>query len=287
MRHKLGNMSLLLFPFILCSCGGGSGLSTQPGESSDDYQQVIYNEDPVYDYELVDDAEKGRAIYPDEAYRILREIEAHNKETGYPFFESGYSVNSLYALLENDLLTDYLMEDETYIPGSYYYYEQNDSWLVQKAEGYFSAESEFFHGFYDNSEEGESYYTSSSVEEMVAHESSFRVSRIMDRFLSMTDKIAETQLKGAYDPTEIDSYTSGEGSLYINIYRTYSAGNTDVRYIYRIIYENYLPVFVIDQKVDNILGDVDYRNDDKHVRFRYEDFPIEEDPLDRFKERRD
>ena len=88
-------------------------------------------------------------------------------------------------------------------------------------------------------------------------------------------------------PEEIKCYSSGEGSLYINIYRTYSDYyNNPKRLVYRVVYDSYLPIFVTCQSIDGIVGDDEYYNDSKVVSFKYSDVEMENLNA-RFTERKD
>ena len=272
----------LLSVALLASCASG-----QDGSGAELTYSQVPEEILDYDYSLTPDPEKGEAIYPDVAYRKLKEIEAHNRENGVPFFESGYRARSIRMKTDGEYMGDYLMLDESYIPGTYYYYEENSYFLMQKAEGYFSAEEEFFHGFYDNDPEGETYYTPSSVAEMEAAKKSFRVGMIYADFLKLSEEIAKTELLHPNDPTQWRCYTSGEGDLYLNLYRTISDFDQEQRFIFRIVYEDYLPKFAIAQRIEGILGNEDYKSEGHSCEFSYSGIEMESGLITRFSPRRD
>ena len=72
---------LSLFCLGLVSCG--SGEPTSMGST-------LYASSENYDYPLVDDSEKGTAIYPDAALRQLRLIKEHNLQHGIEWPAGAY-----------------------------------------------------------------------------------------------------------------------------------------------------------------------------------------------------
>ena len=280
----------MLFISLCVSCGGNAGGVTSQSEDTTS-ENPFDSYDPSYDYELVDDAKYGKAIYPNVALRLLREIEAHNKENGIDFLAGEYSSYFQQMVVDGFSQGEYAIEEENYIPGKYYYFEKNDYFLVQSAKAFYyddyESPNEFYRGEYSNVS-GDHYYTSSSLGELSEYmNSDSHVESHHEAFLSLTERIAREQLTYVVSPKEIKCYSSGEGSLYINIYRTHSDFyNNPKRLVYRIVYESYLPVFVTCQSIDGIVGDDEYYNDSKVVSFKYSSVEMENLNA-RFTERKD
>ena len=280
---------MLLIPLCV-SCGGNTSSSASLSEDTSS-ENPIDSYGPNYDYDLVDDVELGKAIYPNVALRLLKEIEAHNKENGIDFLSGEYSSYFQEMVLDGSSQGEYAIEEENYIPGEYYYFERNDYFLVQSAKGFYyddyESPSEFYRGEYSNVT-GDHYYTLSNLDELSEYmNSDSHVERHHEAFLSLTERIVKEQLTYVVSPEEIKCYSSGEGSLYINIYRTYSDYyNNPKRLVYRVVYESYLPIFVTCQSIDGIVGDDEYYNDSKVVSFKYSDVEMENLNA-RFTERKD
>ena len=280
---------MLLIPLCV-SCGGNTSSSASLSEDTSS-ENPIDSYGPSYDYELVDDVEYGKAIYPNVALRLLKEIEAHNKENGIDFLSGEYSSYFQEMVLDGSSQGEYAIEEENYIPGKYYYFERNDYFLVQSAKGFYyddyESPSEFYRGEYSNVS-GDHYYTLSNLDELSEYmNSDSHVERHHEAFLSLTERIVKEQLTNVVSPEEIKCYSSGEGSLYINIYRTYSDYyNNPKRLVYRVVYDSYLPIFVTCQSIDGIVGDDEYYNDSKVVSFKYSDVEMENLNA-RFTERKD
>ena len=286
-KYRFREKKIALLPLfaalILSSCGESSSMSSSWELTLSNVPEEVF----AYEYSLEDDANKGEAIYPDVAYRKLKEIEAHNKENGLPFFETGYNANNTTTLVDGTLLGPYVIQDEHYIPGEFYYFEENSYFMKQTAESYYYLEDEFFHGFYDNNSAEDTFYCPSSVETMESRKDRFRIHSIYEEFLQLTGEIAKKELEHPSDPEDWRCYSAGEGSLYLNLYQTISTFSSETRYIYRIVYENYLPIFAVSQKVDGIFGNDDYCNEAHWFEFSYEDIEIEPDLVFRFRNRRD
>ena len=271
---KLLIISLTALYLASCSSSSSSSSSSAAStiDSSSEESSSIAGES-TYDYSLKSDEEKGRAIYPDEAYRLLKEIQSHNIENGVPWPENeAYSCSCKNIHIEDELLSNYDIQYENYVPGEYYLWEKNLSFLHNVAEGYFYDEGEFFHGYYDNEADPEvyPYYESSDVSEMEEAAATPLREYFYQCFLDIVDAIEHNEFGNVIYPQEIECYTAGPGSLYINIYHTdASVEYSDQRIIRRVVYEDYLPVFAINQRVINITEDDDYTNSYSSVSFTY------------------
>ena len=286
MKMKKTLLVLLSIPFAF-SC-----TNSNVSSSSSSYNQIIYNEEPDYSYSLVDDDRYGKAIYPNDAFIKLKEIEAYNRENGNFYFEDTI-YNSKYSKMsiEGPMMVDYVIEEEHFIPDFYYYYEKNYYFMKQVATGFFYDDyenpDEFFYGEYSNDTDGDKYYTLSSLDDMNEYiETNRQADNHYNHFVAISDKIARQQLQDIVQPEDIKCYTKGEGSLFINIYRNMSLNGVPYRQIYRIVYDNYVPIQCTYQTVYGILGDADYYNGGEVVTFSYGEVELE-NCLSRFKNRRD
>ena len=263
---------LVLFLAPLCfSCGEASN-------SDSDYKQIIYTDEVDYDYKLIDDDRYGTAIYPNEAYRKLREIEAYNRERENTFFSDEYRSVYQYNVVELGKETDYVREEENYIPDQYYYYEEDLYFLKQNAKGFFYDDydnpNEFYYGEYYN-EVGDVTKTCepSSVEVMKSYVQYNRhVDNHYDKFLKISHRVKNEHLVNIVNPQEIKCYSNGEGDLFINIYRTrLGHNNKTIRSINRIVYEDYRPVLTVCQTIEGIFSDEDCSYDIEMALFKYSD----------------
>ena len=288
---KLHLLSLIIIPFLASCTPKPSGNNNKEEEK---HNQIIYTDEIAYDYDLEDDERHGTAIYPNQALIMLKQIEAHNREVGFEsFFNASYRSFIEDMIISGEMQGEYIVEEENYIPGQYYFHEKNEYFLKQTATGFFyddyETPNEFFYGQNDVEDLENSYYTPSTVEAMTSYVEEHRV--VEDHyewFLNLTKKIANDTLKNIRDPQAIKCYTSGEGSLYINYYRIHNDySNRSVREIYRIIYRDYKPIFATYQNVSGILGDEDYYTRIEVASFRYADIEIEENLQSYFHERRD
>ena len=249
--------------------------ASQKGGASSSYDQIIYEEDPAFDYELTDDETYGRAIYPDEGLRLLKEIKAHNAENGIEW-PSAYRAES--GSFRGGFLNipQYLQRKrETALPEEYFaiqdYRQGDDVPQGVISSTIYRLENEQFVCETMNQVGGDPTITPSSKEEMEAFaaENADPEAYYAD-FLRIVDFIIEEELSSPIRPQEMSCYTLGEGSLYINVFRSYAnMDRTPVREIHRIHFDHYLPVVALTQNAENILVDRDYANQLEDARFFY------------------
>ena len=283
MKHNHKPILLTLGLLTLTSCGTGTSTSSSAPIS------MLYLEPEEHQYSLADSPEYGTAIYPDEAMVLLQEIESHNRENGVPWPSGAMSSSAIAVTIDGEKLAEYAVEEETYVPNSYYYRsEAGVGWLELHVEAFFEEDGEFLYGKYDNRDVPESYYETSSVRMMeYEHEDRSWKQAHYEEFVEISHLILEGEDNHVSSPYDFSCYTSGEGSLYMNIYHQFSSPyDIDRRIIRRIVYKDYLPVFAVNQMVDDILGGESYRNASRSVSFTYGEVEIHEDLKTFFGERR-
>ena len=254
----------LTLPVSACSSPASSSASGSSGTS----------EASGYGYSLKEDSAKGRAIYPDEAIRILREIKARNAENGLSWpDDDSYSAYYKYIRLGADGTSEFDLRYEDYVPGEYYFRE-TEAPGAHKAEGYFFDGGEFFHGISDSTrpeEDGLPYYTPSTVDAMEKTAAgSPTIGEIYQEFTGIVESIEKSELVDVAEPRDFYCYSAGPGNLYLNIVHDRpSRTMADERIIRRIVFEDYFPVFAIDQTVVDIFGSDVYRNEYRAASFAF------------------
>ena len=259
-KHKRTFLLLSLFCLGLVSCGWSEPTSMG---------STLFGPEESYDYPLVDDPMKGRAIYPDEALRELRRIKSHNAEHGVDWFEGRYASVDSILKIEGDTPFDYCIDREYYIPGQYYLHEREVPVLLIQAEGYFMLNEEFFYGVRDLDETRTRYYEPSTIEAMEEHwENNNLRDEHYESFLSLVNEIEQKELESVPYIEDIQCFCREPGDLYINVYHCINMGfGNERRVIARIVYEDYIPTFATIQTIDGIVGDVDYSGYARTVSF--------------------
>lgn len=259
-KHKRTFLLLSLFCLGLVSCGNGEPTSMG---------STLYASSENYDYPLVDDPEKGTAIYPDAALRQLRLIKEHNLQHGIEWPTGAYKTTDLFMTIDGGYFTSFSLSIENYIPGEYYLHELEYPTLQIQGEGFFELEGEFYHGVRDLGGQDERYYETSSVEEMEAFHLTHNVRNShYASFLAIVAQIELKEFSAIPEPRDFQCYTEKEGDLYINVYHTIDMGfGNERRVIARIVYEDYLPAYAIVQTISGIMGDADYQVQSHSVSF--------------------
>ena len=279
------NIKRCLFLSCLFICLTGCGESS----TSDEYKQIIYTEEPEYDYELFDDDRYGKAIYPNEAYRILREIKAHNRQEGIDWPEAGYYVESSDTIsLIGNLPVSGTKNKEIYLKDEYYNLynatiSNTDGSPILNAynDSFYYEEETFYHkrSVYEDNTQEPPYIEESSISQMEGFKlMNSIIGDQYDNFLSIVKSIEDEQLKSVINPQQIKCFVKVDehdeqipGYLTININRQHTLANgKPYRMIYRIVFEDYMPVMAVNNKVTSILINSDYRSELKMTKFIYD-----------------
>lgn len=270
---------LIITSFLTCLC---ACKKANKSEEEEEYKQIIYTQEQVYDYELKDDDRYGKAIYPNEAYRRLKEIKAYNREVGIEWPETGYFSESRDSLSGiGGTPTDYDRHIETYLKDEYFQIAHIEASTAggsitqtTEKETFYYIDDVFYHETFVSGDSEEPLLVPSSIPEMNAYRSiNSIINEQYENFVAVVDSIEKEQFESIIDPQQIKCYINEEeqGTLYINInrYQTLSGG-TPYRMIYRIVFKNYLPVLAVNNKVTSILVNNDYQSDLKMSKFLYD-----------------
>ena len=96
------------------------------------------------------------------------------------------------------------------------------------------------------------------------------IGEIYQEFTGIVESIEKSELVDVAEPRDFYCYSAGPGNLYLSIVHDRpSRTMADERVIRRIVFEDYFPVFAIDQTVVDIFGSDVYRNEYRAASFAF------------------